>query len=196
MLRLKTILPSLILLFAVCPLRAADYDIDTSHASVGFKIRHLGLSTVSGQFDKFTGSFSLDPADLKTLKASAKIDASSINTANEKRDEHLRSPEFFDVKKFPEMTFVSREARPTGKDTLQLVGDLTMRGVTKSVTLDATFNGAIKDPWGTERAGFSATGKVNRKDFGIIFDKRLDSGGLVLGEEVQILLEIEGVKKK
>ena len=161
-----------------------------------FKIKHLSISTVTGHFGKFSGSFDVDPAKLTSLKTAATIETSSIDTDEPKRDEHLRGADFFDAVKYPQMTFVSKEVKESGKNKLSIAGDLTLRGVTKPVVLEAEFGGAVKDPWGGERAAFTAATTINRKDFGMTFNKALDSGGLMLGEDVRIEIEIEGVKKK
>ncbi len=175
---------------------AADYAIDPAHSSVSFKIRHMVVSSVTGRFGKFSGSFSYDPKNLKASKAEAKIDAAGINTDNEKRDGHLRSADFFDVEKFPDVLFVSREIKDVKKDHFKIAGDLTLHGVTKSVTLDAEAGGTITDPGGNIRAGFSATTTINRKDYGIVWNKALEAGGATVGEDVKITLEIEGIQKK
>ena len=172
--------------------QAVEYDIDPAHSNVTFKIKHLSISTVSGRFDKFSGTFDADPANLKALKATADIDVSSIDTAEPKRDAHLRTPDFFDTAKFPQMTFVTKEVKDNGGNKLSIVGDLTLHGVTKPVTLDAEFGGIAKDPSGTERAAITASTVINRKDFGI----SVNTGGVMLGEEVRVELSIEGIKKK
>jgi len=169
---------------------AATYEIDNSHSSVGFKVTHF-VSVVKGNFESFKGTVEFDEANLATSSTSVSIDAKTVNTSNAKRDEHLRNPDFFDVEKYPQITFASTKVE-NGKIT----GNLTMHGVTKEVVLDFTFNGTANDPWGGERAGFSATTEIDRKDFGITFNKALDNGGLMLGEKVKIEIEIEAVKKK
>jgi polyisoprenoid-binding protein YceI len=175
---------------------AAEYNIDTDHSKVLFKIRHLGISTVTGRFDKFSGSFAFDPKNVQASKVSATIEAVSVNTDVAKRDEHLRSADFFDVAKFPQITFASKEVRDVQGGKFKVAGDLTIHGVTKPVTLDAELIGTVKDPWGNERAGFSASATINRKDFGLTYNKVLEAGGLLIGEEVWISLEIEGILKK
>ena len=175
---------------------AAEYDIDPAHSSVSFKIKHLSISTVMGRFDKFSGTVDLDPNNLKAIKTSAAIETASVDTDDTKRDDHLRGPDFFDAAKFPQMTFVSKEAKENGKNKLAIAGDLTLHGVTRPVVLDAEFSGAVKDPWGGERAAFTASTTINRKDFGMTFNKTLDTGGLMVGDEVRIEIAIEAVKKK
>jgi polyisoprenoid-binding protein YceI len=174
---------------------AAEYDIDATHSGVYFKIKHMGISTVTGRFDTFSGAFDVDEKNLETLKASATIETASVDTDDEKRDAHLKTADFFNAEKFPQMIFVSKQVKLGGKDELSMTGDLTLLGVTKPVVLKTEFGGAIKDPWGKERAAFTARGKINRKDFGMTWNKALDTGGLVVGDEVEIIIEIEGIKK-
>ena len=170
--------------------RAAEYTIDPNHSKVIFRIKHLSISTVTGHFPKFSWTFDVDPANLKNLKASATIETASIDTAVPDRDKHLKGPDFFDAEKFPQMSFVGKEIKDVQGNKLSIAGDLTMRGITKPVILSAEFGGAVKDPWGNERAAFTATAAINRKDFGMTWNKTLDAGGLMLGEEVQILIEV------
>lgn len=193
---MKGLLVSALLLTSVTVVSAKDYKIDDSHTRIEFKVRHLGISSVAGQFNKFGGSFSYDPAKPEAAKAEAVVDVTSISTANTKRDEHLRSPDFFDTPKWAEMKFLSKKVEPIGDGKMKVTGDLTMRGVTKEVVLDAEFNGNATDPWGNERAAFTATGKINRKDFGLTWSKLTEAGGLVVGDEVQITLEVEGIATK
>jgi polyisoprenoid-binding protein YceI len=173
---------------------AGEYTIDPAHSSVEFKIKHLTISNVTGSFGKFEGNIFFDPKNIAASKTVAAISVDSINTANTKRDEHLRSGDFFNTTKFPALKFVSRET--TGSpDSFQVTGELTMHGITKPVTLDVSYNGSAKDPSGNERAAFSATTRVNRKDFGLVWSKITEAGALVVGDEVKIALEIAAVKK-
>ena len=174
---------------------AATYKIDPDHSEVAFKIRHLAISNVAGKFLNFSGTFDYDPANVKAAKTEAEIAIKSVDTSSQKRDDHLRGDDFFAVEKFPEMKFVSKKAEPSGKDTFKLIGDLTIHGVTKPVTLDVTYAGAAKDPYGNERAGFSATTKISRKEFGLTWNKALETGGMVVGDEVSVSIEIEGTKQ-
>jgi polyisoprenoid-binding protein YceI len=171
----------------------ARWDIDPDHSLIEFRVTHMLVSKTSGRFTDYSGFVEMD-ADAKTLTAiEATINAASVNTNHEKRDAHLRNADFLDITKFPTMTYKLKSARKQG-DTYSIVGDLTLRGVTKEITLVGTFNGITKDPWGNTRAGFSAEGKLNRKDFGMVWNKTLDNGGLVVGNDVQIRLEIECIK--
>ncbi|MGE0614703.1 MAG: YceI family protein [Bacteriovoracia bacterium] len=171
--------------------QAATYNIDPAHSSVNFKIRHL-VSKTRGKFDKFTGTFEYHKDKLADSKLMGTVETASINTDNQKRDEHLRSDDFFAAKKFPKIEFVSTKFtdQKDGKATIE--GNITIKGVTKPITLAAEIGGEAKDPWGNQVVGFSATGKLNRKDFGIVWNKTLDAGGLMLGEDVEIALEFEG----
>ncbi len=180
----------------IAPVRAAEYSIDASHSGVHFKIKHLAISTVTGRFEKFSGTFTYDPTDTPAWAATAKIEAASVNTDIEKRDDHLRSADFFSVDTYPLIEFVSTGVEKVEKESFKLMGNLTLHGVTLPVALDVEVGGTVKDPWGNERAGFTATTAINRKDFGLTWGKALETGGLVVGETVRIILEIEGIQKK
>lgn len=178
------------------PAGAADFVLETSHSEVLFKVRHMGVSNVTGSFAKFEGAYSFDPATKTATKLTASIDAASVSTRNEGRDKHLNSADFFDTANHPKITFVGKEFSPLKGDAFTVKGDLTIRGVTKPVVLDVTYNGSVKDPWGNERTAFTATTKINRKDFGVNWSKPLDNGGLVVSDEVSITIEAEGVPPK
>lgn len=173
----------------------ARWNIDPDHSLIEFRVAHMMVSKTTGRFLDYHGFVEMD-ADAQTFKTiEAVINAASINTNHEKRDAHLRNEDFLDVQRFPVMTYTMKRYDKQG-DKYSVVGDLTLRGVTKEVVLVGTFNGVSQDPWGNLRAGFSAEGKLNRKDFGMVWNKALDSGGLVIGDEVQIRLEIECIKEK
>jgi polyisoprenoid-binding protein YceI len=173
----------------------ARWDIDPDHSAIEFRVTHMVVSKTSGRFIDYSGFVEMD-ADAKAFKTiEATIKAESINTNHEKRDAHLRNADFLGVNQFPTITYKMKSFRKEG-DTHKVVGNLTLRGVTKEITLIGTFNGVTKDPWGNTRAGFSADGTLNRKDFGMVWNKTLDSGGLVVGDEVQIHLDIECIKAK
>ncbi|HEY3309078.1 MAG TPA: YceI family protein [Desulfuromonadaceae bacterium] len=175
---------------------ASTWNIDPDHSNVGFKVRHLMVSNVKGSFDKHTGTVDINDKDITKSKLEVSIDTNSINTNVQKRDEHLRSADFFDVAKFPAMTFVSKKVAKAGKDKLKVTGDLTLHGVTKEVVLDVEGpSKESKDPWGSIRRGATASTKINRKDFGIAWNKALETGGFAVGEEITITLEIEMTKK-
>ncbi len=173
----------------------ARWDVDPDHSIIEFRVAHMVVSKTAGRFTDYSGFVEMDP-DTKTFKTiEAVITTASVNTNQEKRDAHLRNADFFNVEKFPTMTYKLKSYKKQG-EVYTAVGELTLRGVTKEITLVGTFNGVAKDPWGNTRAGFNAEGKLNRKDFGMIWNKTLDSGGLVVGDEVQIRLDIECIKAK
>lgn len=175
---------------------AAEYVIDPDHSQVIFKVKHMGISTVTGRFDLIEGSYTFDDADMSKSSVETTITAASINTNKEKRDKHLKSPEFLNVEKYPTITFKSKEVKKGDGEDFIIVGDLTINGVTKQVELDAEYGGKAQDPMGDERTAFTAETKIDRKDFGITWNKTLDSGGLVVGDDVKIELEVEGIRKK
>ncbi|MFO7157174.1 MAG: YceI family protein [Pseudomonadota bacterium] len=175
---------------------AADYVIDPSHTSVGFTVRHLMVTKVRGSFEKVSGTVKYDPNEPEKIVIDATIDAASINTREAKRDEHLRSPDFFDVAKHPTLTFKSKKAKVLGKGKLEVIGDLTIRGVTKEVTLQVEgLDQEIKDPWGNVRRGATATTRINRKDFGLAWNQVLETGGVVVGEDVDIQIDVELIRQ-
>ena len=174
---------------------ASTHTVDASHSNVTFQIRHL-VSKVTGNFKEFEGEFNFDEKAIDKTTATFSVKTASIDTNSAKRDEHLRSPDFFDVQKFDKMTFKSTVIKKGGAKKFKMTGDLTLHGVTKAVTFDVEYNGASVDPWGNQRRGFTATSQINRKDFGIVWNKNLDAGGVMLGDDVKISIEIEGVEKK
>ena len=179
---------------AALPASATTYTIDLSHSNVDFTIRHL-IANVRGSFGAFEGTIVMD-ADPAKSSVDFTIQAKSIDTANEQRDGHLRSPDFFDVEKYPTITFKSTAVKKTGDKAYEVTGPLTMRGVTKVVTLPVTFLGEVKDPWGNTKAGFSIATTINRQEFGVSWNKALDQGGFVLGDEVKVEINLEvGAKK-
>ncbi len=165
--------------------------IDPSHSAIGFSVRHLGLSKVRGRFSSFTGDVVVadDPG---ASSVNVSVDVTSIDTGDEKRDEHLRTNDFFDAPSFPTMTFASTAVSGAGSDW-QVTGDLTIRGVTRQVTLDTTFEGTASDPWGSSRAAFSATAEVDREDFGMTWNAALEAGGVLIGKKVKLEIEAEVV---
>jgi polyisoprenoid-binding protein YceI len=170
------------------------FELDPVHTHAGFKVRHMMVTWVHGEFGKVSGSVVYDPADLSSAKVTVSIDASTIDTREKKRDDHLRSPDFLDVATFPTLTFVSKgvaNANPAA-GTFDLLGDLTIRGVTKEVTLKVEGpTGEWKDPWGNAKRGASATVTINRHDFGASWNKPLEAGGILVGDEVHIQIEVE-----
>lgn len=176
--------------------QAATWQIDPDHSSFQFKVRHLMVSNVKGDFTKVKGAVTMDDKDVSNLNVQLVIDAASVNTGHAKRDEHLRAADFFDVAKYPTITFVSKKVIKAGPDRLQVIGDLTLHGVTKEITVEVEGpTSEIKDPWGNFRRGATATTKINRKDFGLTWNRVLETGGVVVGEDVDIFIEIELIKK-
>jgi polyisoprenoid-binding protein YceI len=185
-----------VLLGATAPALAASWELDAAHSTVGFAVRHMMVSTVRGSFAKYTGTISINDADLSKSTAHIEIDAASIHTGNDKRDDHLRSPDFFDVAKFPKLVFDATHVERRGPEALALAGNLTIKNVTRPITLEVTgFTGEVKDPWGGIRRGATATAKISRKDFGLNWNAALETGGVVVGDEVTITLEVELTKK-
>ena len=171
--------------------QAVTYTIDPAHSTAGFKVRHMMVANVRGEFSKVSGTVVVDPDAPENSRVEAHIDAASIHTRDEQRDAHLKSADFLDVEKFPEITFVSKKI--AGADgEWKITGDLTIHGVTKQVTLDVEGpSPEVKDPWGNVKSGASAVTKINRKDFGLVWNVGLETGGLLVGEEVAITLELE-----
>jgi polyisoprenoid-binding protein YceI len=175
---------------------AVTWEMDPAHSSFQFKVRHLTVSNVGGNFSKFRGVAMIDDKEITQLKVEVTIDAASVNTGHAQRDEHLRGPDFFDVAKHPTVTFVSKKVIKADAGRLKVTGDLTLHGMTREITVDVEGPTAeVKDPSGNFRRGATATTKINRKDFGLTWNKVMDSGGLVVGDEVSIYLEVELVRK-
>ena len=171
------------------------WTIDPVHSIAEFKVKHMMISNVKGQFTGLTGVLNLDPDDLLSSKVEAKIDASSINTRDAQRDAHLKSPDFFDVEKFPTLSFKSGQVSRSGVAELAVDGDLSIHGVTRKVTFAVEGPTApAKDPWGNTRLGLSATTRINRKDFGLNWNAALETGGILVGDEVTITLDLQFVK--
>ena len=170
------------------------YNLDISHSEVGFKVKHLGLSTVKGVFTVCDAAIEMEGTDLGTLQASASIDVNSISTKNDDRDNHLKSGDFFDAETYGRMTFKSTGVSDIQGSTFKLHGDLTIRDTTKPVVLTAEFLGTATDPWGGQRVAFEAEGTFNRKDFGLNWNQVLEAGGLLVGEDVKLSLDIQAVK--
>ena len=176
---------------------AANWQIDPAHSAALFKVRHMMISSVTGEFGKIAGAVNYDPADPAKSTVEVTIDTTSLNTRVADRDNHLKSPDFFDVAKFPTMTFKSKRVEKAGDVKLKVTGDLTLRGVTKEVALEVDGpQPEVKDPWGNVRTGASATTRINRQDFGVSWNKTMDGGGLVVGDEVTVTIDLEMIKQK
>jgi polyisoprenoid-binding protein YceI len=175
---------------------ADSWQIDPMHTSVEFTVRHMMISNIKGVFEKTSGTVTVEGSDPTSAKIDATIDASSIDTRVDRRDEDLKSPNFLDVAKYPTITFKSTKVEAAGEGKWKVTGNLTLHGVTKSVVLDVESSGApIKDPFGNTRAGASATTKINRKDFGLTYNKTLETGGVMVGDDVAISIDVEAIKK-
>jgi len=181
-------------LLAALPVSAETYTIDAGHSEVGFKIRHL-VSNVRGRFNEFSGTINMDPKNIQNSSVDFRIKAESIDTNQANRDKHLRAEDFFHVEKYPEITFKSDSVKPAGKDKYNVTGTLTMRGVSKKVTLPVTYTGEVKDPWGNVKAGFETSTTLNRKDYGIVWNQAVDNGGVILGDDVTIEINLETQKQ-
>ena len=191
---MKTPLALALTLAATAAFSQDTYTIDRAHTEVGFRVRHF-VSKVAGRFDDFSGTITVVRAQPAASSVEFAIKSSSINTANAGRDTHLKSADFFDVEKFPEITFKSSKIVPMDADTFNVTGNFTMHGVTREITIPVDFGGTVTDARGTEKAGFSLATKLNRKDYGIVWNQTLDQGGLMLGEEVEVTINIEANKK-
>lgn len=174
---------------------ALSWSIDPAHSEVTFSVRHLGISRVTGAFQEFDASLEVDPADLNTLQTNATVQISSIDTRNEDRDEHLRSPDFFDAENYPEMTFASTGISNINGSTFTIEGDLTIKDVTKPVAFDAEFLGTAQGPMGDERAAFTATTVIDRTEYGLQWNRLTEAGGVVVGHDVTINLDIQTVRE-
>jgi polyisoprenoid-binding protein YceI len=171
-----------------------QYALDPAHTRIGFVARHAMVTKVRGAFNEFVGSGYLDGGDPSKSQVSVTIQAKSIDTRNEQRDGHLRSNDFLDMENHPEITFVSTAAKQLDESNFQLTGDLTVRGVTQSVSIDFEFQGAVKDPWGNTRIGFEGSLPISRKDFGITWNAALETGGVLVSDKVTLEFEISAIK--
>ena len=192
---MKAILAAVVVAFGFAAgARAADtYKIDPVHSSVGFSVRHMVISNVKGKFQEFAGAIVLE--NNKLIEATGTIQTKSVDTGVAQRDQDLRSANFFDVEKFPTITFKSKRVEKKGEEFV-LVGDFTMHGVTKELSLPVKLSGPVKDPWGNSRIGLETRAKLSRKDYGMTYNKALEAGGLVVGDEVEIEINAEAVKEK
>lgn len=170
------------------------WNIDTSHSGINFSVRHMVFAKVRGRFSSWRGALRLDPADLTRAGVEAEIDAASIDTGVADRDNHLRSADFFDVERFPQLRFKSSKVERAGDERYRVHGELTIRDVTRAVVLEVEYGGQAKDPWGNTRAAFTAKTAVNRGDFGLKWNQALETGGVLVGERIEIELEIQAVQ--
>jgi len=173
----------------------AKWTTDAAHSSIDFTVKHMMIAKVKGTFHKFEAQIEADTEDLTSANIHFSVDLSSVDTRNEDRDNHLRSADFFETEKYPTMTFQSTSIRSTGKGEYDVTGDLTLHGVTRSETFTVEFEGTGKDPWGNEKVGFSGAGVVKRSDYGLTYNAALETGGLLIGDEVKFTVEIEASKQ-
>ena len=185
---MKILKLSLVSLAVSTALFAGTYNVDASHTNAGFTVKHMMITNVTGKFNDVAGAFEFDEKTNTLKSINGEIIVASINTANEKRDEHLKAEDMFDVAKFPKITFKSTKIE---KDAVY--GDFTMKGITKNIKLDLETSSVIKDPWGKQRTGFSLNGKIKRSDFGLTWNKALETGGVAVSDEVKLAIDIEGV---
>ena len=170
------------------------WNLDTAHSSVEFAVKHMVIASTKGRFTGYEADASIDETDLSRSTATVRINAASVDTRDEKRDGHLRSADFFDAENNPTITFTSKRLEAKGGNDYKVVGDLTIRGITREVVLDGEVSGPVKDPWGGTRVGISATGKVNRKQFGLNWNAALDAGGFLVGDDVKLNIDAEFVR--
>jgi len=175
-------------------MKTNTWNLDTVHSAVGFSVRHLVFAKVRGRFTAWSGSLELNDDDLTDSRVRVSIDASSIDTGTSDRDAHLKSPDFFDVASFPKLSFESNRIEALGGDRYRVYGNLTIRDVTREVVLESEFSGRAKDPWGNDRVAFTAKASIERSDFGLKWNQALETGGVVVGERVEIELDVQAVK--
>jgi polyisoprenoid-binding protein YceI len=171
-----------------------NWNLDTVHSGINFTVRHMVVSKVRGRFAKFNGTVALDENDFTRSSVEATIDASSIDTGTAQRDDHLKSADFLDVERFPEIRFLSTRIEKVAADRYRVTGELTIHGVTRSVALETEYGGRGKDPWGNERVGFTARGSIDRKDFGLVWNQALETGGVLVSDRVDLELEVQAVR--
>jgi polyisoprenoid-binding protein YceI len=176
----------------------STWQIDPNHSLAEFSAKHMMITTVKGRFGKVSGTITVDERNPDRSRVEAEIDAASIDTRADQRDQHLRSPDFLDVESYPTITFLSRRVEGSSRnpgDEFRVIGDLTIRGTTREVTLHAVYEGIGKDPWGGERVSFSATAKIDRRDFGLTWNQALEAGGMLVGNEIKISIEVQAVRQ-
>ena len=186
---------AIIFLFTSSLFAQTTWTVDKSHSKVGFGVTHLVITDVDGFFKDYDAQISSNGDDFSTANIELKVNTSSIFTDNEKRDDHLRSDDFFNSEKYPQMTFKGKSMKKVGDKKYKLTGDFTIRDVTKQITLDVTYNGMVKDPWGNTKAGFKITGEIDRFDYNLKWDKAIEAGSLVVGKDVELVIDLQLVKK-
>lgn len=189
------LIPAVLLLFTISAAAQTTWKFDQAHTEVGFEVTHLVITDVDGKFKDYEGTVTSKGDDFSNADVSFMVDINSIDTENEKRDAHLKSDDFFNAEKYPQMVFKSTSMKKTGKNTYKLLGDLTIRGTTKPVELAVVHNGTVKDPWGNTKAGFKITGALNRFDYGLKWNKMTEMGGAVVGKEVRLEIDVQLVQQ-
>ena len=172
------------------------WTLDSAHTTLGFEARHMGLTKVRGQFDSFRGEVEGDPADITSARGRIEVDTASVDTGNNDRDGHLRGPDFFDVENYPTMVFEVKEIRDEGDGAYKVVGDLTIKGVTKEIALDYEHGGDIRDPFGNRKVGGTLTGSINRRDWGLNWNVPLDTGGVLVSENIKLVIDFQLAESK
>ncbi|MDT8322606.1 MAG: YceI family protein [Bacteroidota bacterium] len=190
------LIPALFIAFTLSAFSQSSWSFDKAHTTIGFEVTHLVITEVEGHFNSYEGTVKTKGEDFEGASVKFTVDVASIDTDNEKRDEHLRSDDFFNAEKFPKMTFTSKSMKKTGKNTYTLVGDLKIRDVTKQVELDVKHNGTVQDPWGNTKAGFKMSGTLNRFDYNLKWNKMTEMGGAVVGKEVRLDIDVQLMMNK
>ena len=188
-------LATLLITISTLTFSQTTWTVDKSHSKVGFSVSHLVITDVDGFFKDYEAQISSNGDDFSTANVELKVNTNSIFTDNEKRDDHLRSDDFFNSEKYPQMTFKGKSMKKVGDKKYKLTGDFTIRDVTKQITLDVTYNGMVKDPWGNTKAGFKITGEIDRFDYNLKWDKAIEAGSLVVGKDVELVIDLQLVKK-
>lgn len=188
-------LATLLITISTLTFSQTTWTVDKSHSKVGFSVSHLVITDVDGFFKDYEAQISSNGDDFSTANVELKVNTSSIFTDNEKRDDHLRSDDFFNSEKYPQMIFKGKSMKKVGDKKYKLIGDFTIRDVTKQVELDVKFNGIVKDPWGNTKAGFKITGEIDRFDYNLKWDKAIEAGSLVVGKDVELVIDLQLVKK-
>lgn len=173
----------------------STWAIDPTHSEIGFKVKHMMFTNVSGKFNAFEAIIENEDDQFETSKINFSADVNTVDTNNGDRDNHLRSADFFDVEKFPKLSFVGTSIKKLNEGLFQIEGDLTIKDITKNVSLETEYSGLMKDPWGNTKAGLSISGKINRKDFGLTWNSTLETGGVLVGEEIKLNVEIQLIKQ-
>lgn len=172
----------------------STWAIDPTHSEIGFKVKHMMFTNVSGKFNAFEATIENEDDHFETSKISFSADVNTVDTNNTDRDNHLRSADFFDVENFPKLNFVGKQIKKISEGEFQILGDLTIKDVTKNIVLETEYSGLMKDPWGNTKVGLSLIGKINRKDFGLTWNAALETGGVLVGEDIKLICEIQLIK--